>query len=89
MNTQLNTRRRTPTSQEIIRNERAHLEEQRASFIDQVVRHYVNGRRVNIRLITPRNSLDKELFINNKRIGAFIAEKGWLVFRVANGERSR
>lgn len=87
MNTALHDTRlrvgRDRTSRDILNAARHAIEDQRASFISQMVRHYTNGdRRHKVRIIEPTGTADKALFVDGQLMGCFVASKQWLVFSV-------
>lgn len=89
MNTTLHDTRvrigRDRTSQAIVNDARRDIEEQRARFIQQMVRHYTNGERGHkVRIIEPTGTMDKALFVDGELKGSFVASKEWLVFSVHN-----
>lgn len=61
------------------------LLKERREFEAKIVKHYMNGKRCRIGIITPRDGTgDRELFVNGRRIGRFLAAKEYLVFSVHN-----
>lgn len=69
----------------IIDEARKGILRERREFEAKIVRHYMNGKHCRIGIISPHDGTgDRELFVNGRRIGRFLAAKEYLVFSVHN-----